>query len=91
MSIKADSYPFGPDEANNGIAHLYRHTSAEALAQARAEARAAALEEAAKLLDLNASQLLLMAGEMTAQELRTVRAVLRNRATTIRALIEESP
>ncbi|MDZ5448925.1 hypothetical protein [Labrys sp. ZIDIC5] len=61
------------------------------MAQARAEARTAALEEAASLLGLNADQLLLMAGEMTAQELRTVRAVLRNRAAAIRALIEESP
>lgn len=33
-------------------------------------------ERCAKMLDLNSSELLLMAGEMTAQELRTVKAVL---------------
>lgn len=33
-------------------------------------------ERCAKMLDLNSSELKLMAGEMTAQELRTVKAVL---------------
>lgn len=58
--------------------------------QARAEGeragKIAMREQSAALLDLNINQLLLMAGEMTAQELRTVRAVLRNRAATIRAM-----
>lgn len=34
-------------------------------------------ERCLKILDLSTSELLLLAGEMTAQELRTVRAVLK--------------
>jgi hypothetical protein len=41
-------------------------------------------EACAKALEMPNSQLLLMGGEMTAQELRTVQAVLTNRATVIR-------
>jgi len=41
-------------------------------------------EACAKLMELTRAELLLMAGEMTAQELRTVRAVLTNRAWAIR-------
>lgn len=45
-------------------------------------------EACAKLLELRTSELLLLAGEMTAQEIRTVRAVLDNRAKAIRNLGE---
>ena len=41
-------------------------------------------EACAKLLEMRESELLLMAGEMTAQELRTARAVLSQRARAIR-------
>lgn len=41
-------------------------------------------EACASTLELSQSELLLLAGEMTAQELRTVRAVLANRAAAIR-------
>jgi hypothetical protein len=42
-----------------------------------------AFAAAAQLLELSPSELRLMAGEMTAQEMRTVLAVLRNRAAVI--------
>lgn len=42
-------------------------------------------EACAKLLELSTSELLLMAGEITAQELRTVKAVLSCLAARIRA------
>ena len=45
---------------------------------------AAERESCARLLELRASELLLLAGEMTAQELRTVQAVLSQRARAIR-------
>lgn len=45
-------------------------------------------EECAKLLEMSPSALLLLGGEMTAQELRTVKAVLSERARQIRRLIE---
>lgn len=41
-------------------------------------------EECAKLCEITASAVLLLSGEMTRQELRTVMAVLRSRATAIR-------
>lgn len=41
-------------------------------------------ERCAKLLELSNQELLLLAGEMTANEIRTVKAVLANRATAIR-------
>lgn len=41
-------------------------------------------EACAKMLELSNSELLLMAGEMTKQELRTVKAVLTQRAWAIR-------
>lgn len=41
-------------------------------------------ETCAQMLELRDSELLLIAGEMTAQELRTVQAVLAQRARTIR-------
>ncbi len=49
----------------------------------KAEAAEDERTECAKLLDLSTSELQLLAGEMTAQELRTVKAVLRNRAAAI--------
>jgi hypothetical protein len=45
---------------------------------------AAEREACAKMLELPNGELLLMAGEMTKQELRTVRAVLTQRASAIR-------
>jgi hypothetical protein len=42
-------------------------------------------EECAKLLEMTSSELLLLGGEMTAQELRTVKAVLAERARRIRS------
>jgi len=53
-------------------------------------ARNAVLEEAAKLLDLRMQDILLIAGEMTAQEIRSVRAMLNERARAIRALKENT-
>ena len=46
-------------------------------------------EEAAKMLELSPSTIRLHAGEMTAQEMRTVQAVLAWRAQAIRALIAQ--
>ncbi len=57
----------------------HRANLADDKADAAEDERAAC----AKLLDLSASELQLLAGEMTAQELRTVKAVLRNRAAAI--------
>ncbi len=51
-----------------------------------AKIRSDALEEAAQVLDIKSADLLLMAGEMTAQELRTVRAVLKGLKEKIRSL-----
>jgi len=48
------------------------------------DALATEREECASALELSQAELLLLAGEMTAQELRTVRAVLANRAAAIR-------
>lgn len=49
-------------------------------------------QRAADLLDLKPSKLRLMAGEMTAQEIRTAQAFLKNRAAAIAALpLEEMP
>lgn len=48
--------------------------------------RAAVIEECAGLLDLTGQQIRLIAGEMGAQEMRTVRAMLNNRASILRAL-----
>ena len=47
-------------------------------------AQAEEREECAKILTLSNSELLLIAGEMSAQELRTVRAVLNAMANKIR-------
>ena len=44
----------------------------------------AEIERCAALCDLTPSEILLLAGEMTAQELRTVRAVLSSRVAAIR-------
>ena len=41
-------------------------------------------EVCAKMMELSDQQIRLMAGEMTAQEMRTVKAILKNRATVIR-------
>lgn len=56
------------------------------------ESRRQALEEAANALDLRRQDILLIAGEMTAQEIRSVRAMLNERARFIRglALVTES-
>ena len=43
-----------------------------------------AYEQCAKMLEISNSELLLMCGEMSAQELRTVRAVLNAMANKIR-------
>lgn len=45
---------------------------------------AAETEACAKLMELKRADLLLLGGEMTAQEIRTVQAVLANRAAVIR-------
>jgi hypothetical protein len=42
-------------------------------------------ESCAQMLELSNSELLLMVGEMTAQEMRTVKAVLAQRANAIRS------
>lgn len=49
----------------------------------KADAAEAERAECAELLRLSNSELLLLAGEMTAQELRTAQAVLKNRADAI--------
>ena len=53
-----------------------------------AEVRRAALEEAAASLDLSASAILLACGEMTTQEMRTVKAVLAWRARKLREMAD---
>lgn len=53
------------------------------LADDRADAAADERAECAQLLRLSNTELLLLAGEMTVQELRTVQAVLTNRAEVI--------
>lgn len=57
-------------------------------AQLQSYAREAVLQERARILglcELSADAIRLLAGEMTAQEMRTVRAVLANRAAAIRS------
>lgn len=54
------------------------------LDEAIASERAAVREACAKEMEISRSAILLMAGEMTAQEMRTVRAVLQNRASVLR-------
>lgn len=49
-------------------------------------ASTAQLERCAQEMELSRASILLLAGEMTAQELRTVRAVLDNRARVLRSL-----
>lgn len=46
-------------------------------------------EACAQMLEISTSEILLMAGEMTAQELRTVKAVLAQRAAAIRRRINK--
>ena len=53
------------------------------LADERADAAGDERAECAKLLRLSNTELRLLAGEMSAQELRTVQAVLKNRAAVI--------
>lgn len=60
--------------------------SLESAESALSTATREALEKAAKVCELSASELQLIAGEMTAGELRTCRAVLRSRAAAIRTL-----
>ena len=62
------------------MAAWYLANSQPEIAEAVSDER----EACATLLELRDSELLLMAGEMTAQELRTVQAVLNNRASVIR-------
>ena len=63
------------------MAAWYLANSLPEIAEAVSDER----EICASLLELRDSELLLMAGEMTAQELRTVQAVLEQLARTIRA------
>lgn len=49
----------------------------------------AGLAKAAKLLDISAATIRLHAGEMSAQEMRSVRAVLKWKKTEIEGLINE--
>ena len=63
----------------------YRDMNIVAFAHAVAElAVAAERERSAKLCELSADSIRLLAGELSAQEMRTVRAVLANRAAAIR-------
>lgn len=63
---------------------------ADRLATIRAHAAAEAMERAAKLIEgYSAGQILLAAGEMTAQEMRTVKAVQRWWAAAIRSATPE--
>lgn len=55
------------------------------IAEALREEREAADERAASLCELKTDALLLLAGEMTGQELRLVKAVLKSRAAAIRS------
>ncbi len=59
------------------------------LAESAKTAREDAIMECAGLLDVTNSAILLSGGEMTAQELRSVRAVLNWRKATILALLEK--
>ena len=51
----------------------------------------AASETAAKKLELSTQQLLLMAGEMNAGEIRTVKAILKNRVQALRDMSGNQP
>lgn len=70
---------------------LTRTKCADAIYAALQQARAEERERCARVNEawLNRSELLLHCGEMTAQELRTVTAVLKARAAAIRALPQE--
>lgn len=70
---------FNPRKGSNGKNERGTATPADDKADAAETERA----ECAALLRLSNSELLLLAGEMTAQELRTVQAVLKNRAAAI--------
>ena len=64
-----------------------------AKAEWMAEARIAALEEAAGVVEMwvnDRPAMLLACGEMSAQEIRTVRAVMKNRIAAIRAFKEKN-
>lgn len=72
----------------DAIGHVVDSAFKESAARFEAAVEAARKEEresCAKRLELTNAQLLLLAGEMSADELLTVQAVLRNRAATIRA------
>ena len=77
-------------EAEGGMSYPYHMglwDKAQHEARMLATVRIATMKErdaCARMLELRDSELLLMAGEMTAQELRTVKAVLAQRASAIR-------
>jgi hypothetical protein len=65
----------------------YEQAAVEAAWRLWQRASAAQLERCASAMELSRSQILLMAGEMTAQEMRSVQAVLTNRARVIRSML----
>jgi hypothetical protein len=78
-------YATGDDESG-GPQWSAPHFTADQIRAYGKACYAAEMERAATLCDMKPSEILLMAGEMTAPEMRSVRAVLGNRATAIRAL-----
>lgn len=62
----------------------YANSATQLLWESWSRSAAAAREHAAASLELSSQAIRLMAGEMTAQEMRTVKAVLTNRAAVVR-------
>lgn len=67
-----------------GFTHQYDDSHTELAWRAWTASRKLAMQEAASKLDLSPSALRLMAGEMTAGEVRTVQAVLNGIAASLR-------
>lgn len=72
------------DEISAMMRAWYRANARQEISEERTDAAEDEREACARMLELRDTELLLMAGEMTAQELRTVKAVLAQRADAIR-------
>ena len=83
IDTDADGTLFGTaaDDTPDKLREVLRTYASQAVREAVQRER----EACAKLLELSAAALRLMAGEMSAGEMRAVRAVLANRAAAIRA------
>src|SRR3990167_746745 len=77
-------------QSNFDIQHSTWKQRAEAAEAKLAQVERETIERCEKVLNITLDQIRLIAGEMTAGEMRTVNAVLINRMGTIRALKTES-